>query len=1826
MSVLRTNGTNSTLIQNESNHVRFERCHFIGHVLSPNTSSDEYLTFREIAMDGYDLNLQQIEGSSANEIIVENSHLRDLSITNSKNITVQNNQIRRLYMTNDASIIIQLNTIFNNVGGGNNTRGLLLEGCVDASVLNNTVTDNTTGSRTRGIDILNSKNINILSNNIDARARYYWSMGIYIEGANTRNILVKENSIVSYYTTYYNLTSHGIYIDAGDSIYIIKNTIDGLYSDKPGHGISLNNIIAELEVDSNIVRNYQTTGIISNPPVNSHWKIRNNSITNVRTQGMNLGGTGGLYTNNTVNGVVAGNGINITASNATVSENRLLNIQAGAGIIVNGADNLIANNFIEAEGVGIAKGISLQENGTGSQIVFNSINITGTDVANGIGLEVLGGSNYTVKNNIFANNGGGYASYFTGKLNGDFNYNNYYSTKQKLARFNDTDFTNFSSFQAASGHEINGLAKNPFYSSDSVLQLNQVLLNDAAETGAGITTDIDATVRGASPDFGAIEYTPCSQDAGINEFVGLVNPLSVGSQNVNVELQNQGTGLLTSAVIHWEVNGVAQTPFNWTGSLAYKVNTEVTIGSYSFAGGESYKLKAWTETPNGGADCNLHNDTARAFDMATPMCGIYTIGGTDPDFTNFTDAAIALNNAGITCPVVFEIRDGIYDEQIKLYEISGSSAANTITFRSESRDSSLVELHYSTSNPSNDFTLAITGSDYISFEDMSVLRTNGTNSTLIQNESSHVRFERCHFIGHVLSPNTSSDEYLTFREIAMDGYDLNLQQIEGSSANEIIVENSHLRDLSITNSKNITVQNNQIRRLYMTNDASIIIQLNTIFNNVGGGNNTRGLLLEGCVDASVLNNTVTDNTTGSRTRGIDILNSKNINILSNNIDARARYYWSMGIYIEGANTRNILVKENSIVSYYTTYYNLTSHGIYIDAGDSIYIIKNTIDGLYSDKPGHGISLNNIIAELEVDSNIVRNYQTTGIISNPPVNSHWKIRNNSITNVRTQGMNLGGTGGLYTNNTVNGVVAGNGINITASNATVSENRLLNIQAGAGIIVNGADNLIANNFIEAEGVGIAKGISLQENGTGSQIVFNSINITGTDVANGIGLEVLGGSNYTVKNNIFANNGGGYASYFTGKLNGDFNYNNYYSTKQKLARFNDTDFTNFSSFQAASGHEINGLAKNPFYSSDSVLQLNQVLLNDAAETGAGITTDIDATVRGASPDFGAIEYTPCSQDAGINEFVGLVNPLSVGSQNVNVELQNQGTGLLTSAVIHWEVNGVAQTPFNWTGSLAYKVNTEVTIGSYSFAGGESYKLKAWTETPNGGADCNLHNDTARAFDMATPMCGIYTIGGTDPDFTNFTDAAIALNNAGITCPVVFEIRDGIYDEQIKLYEISGSSAANTITFRSESRDSSLVELHYSTSNPSNDFTLAITGSDYISFEDMSVLRTNGTNSTLIQNESSHVRFERCHFIGHVLSPNTSSDEYLTFREIAMDGYDLNLQQIEGSSANEIIVENSHLRDLSITNSKNITVQNNQIRRLYMTNDASIIIQLNTIFNNVGGGNNTRGLLLEGCVDASVLNNTVTDNTTGSRTRGIDILNSKNINILSNNIDARARYYWSMGIYIEGANTRNILVKENSIVSYYTTYYNLTSHGIYIDAGDSIYIIKNTIDGLYSDKPGHGISLNNIIAELEVDSNIVRNYQTTGIISNPPVNSHWKIRNNSITNVRTQGMNLGGTGGLYTNNTVNGVVAGNGINITASNATVSENRLLNIQAGAGIIVNGADNLVANNFIEAEGVGIAKGISLQENGIRLTDSLQLHQHHRYRCSQWSRTRSPRGH
>ncbi len=80
------------------------------------------------------------------------------------------------------------------------------------------------------------------------------------------------------------------------------------------------------------------------------------------------------------------------------------------------------------------------------------------------------------------------------------------------------------------------------------------------------------------------------------------------------------------------------------------------------------------------------------------LSGTYTIGGTLPDYSTILSATTALTTQGVSGSVTFNIRNGTYYEYIAITSIPGSSASDTITFQSESGDSSLVKITYNTNS------------------------------------------------------------------------------------------------------------------------------------------------------------------------------------------------------------------------------------------------------------------------------------------------------------------------------------------------------------------------------------------------------------------------------------------------------------------------------------------------------------------------------------------------------------------------------------------------------------------------------------------------------------------------------------------------------------------------------------------------------------------------------------------------------------------------------------------------------------------------------------------------------------------------------------------------------------------------------------------------------------------------------------------------------------------------------------------------------------------------------------------------------------------------
>jgi hypothetical protein len=237
-----------------------------------------------------------------------------------------------------------------------------------------------------------------------------------------------------------------------------------------------------------------------------------------------------------------------------------------------------------------------------------------------------------------------------------------------------------------------------------------------------------------------------------------------GKHSVSVTLANFGTNTLTKATIQWVLNGTAQAAYKWTGSLASDSSISILLGSYNFALGKSYNILAYSNDPNGTTDSNSLNDSASYFSPGSSLNGKYSIGGVSPDYKNFTDAVNSLSFLGVCGEVIFNVRDGSYTEQISIPAIPGASKLNTVTFQSQSLDSSKVILTYPSSNNYSDpnYTILLTNSQWVTIKELTIQRSD-TNlfSTVIslQNTASNNKFLN-NFITGMKSVSTSYGAFL----------------------------------------------------------------------------------------------------------------------------------------------------------------------------------------------------------------------------------------------------------------------------------------------------------------------------------------------------------------------------------------------------------------------------------------------------------------------------------------------------------------------------------------------------------------------------------------------------------------------------------------------------------------------------------------------------------------------------------------------------------------------------------------------------------------------------------------------------------------------------------------------------------------------------------------------------------------------------------------------------------------------------------------------------------------------------------------------------------
>ena len=158
---------------------------------------------------------------------------------------------------------------------------------------------------------------------------------------------------------------------------------------------------------------------------------------------------------------------------------------------------------------------------------------------------------------------------------------------------------------------------------------------------------------------------------------------------------------------------------------------------------------------------------AFTFSSHAQLAGSYTIGS-GGDYTTWNEAVDSLVSLGVSGPVIMNVFDGNYTEQLTIPAITGASATNTITFQSNSLDSSLVNLLF-LGNTTDEWVIRLNGASYINFKHLSITNTGTVDAQCFYflGGASNDTISNCILTGTSSNP-TNTDQALIFSSGSQD--------------------------------------------------------------------------------------------------------------------------------------------------------------------------------------------------------------------------------------------------------------------------------------------------------------------------------------------------------------------------------------------------------------------------------------------------------------------------------------------------------------------------------------------------------------------------------------------------------------------------------------------------------------------------------------------------------------------------------------------------------------------------------------------------------------------------------------------------------------------------------------------------------------------------------------------------------------------------------------------------------------------------------------------------------------------------------------------------
>lgn len=580
-----------------------------------------------------------------------------------------------------------------------------------------------------------------------------------------------------------------------------NNTIKGGYYGLTVYGPTGGTSTVDNQILNNTFEDYYSYGIYLG--YNSNTLVQGNDIS--RPTRVTVTTHYGIYTTSSV-------------FSARINANRIHNTHGGAssltsstyGIYFSGTDadsatvNVVSNNLIyDFNNSSLTYGI-YNSSSNGMHVLNNTVVLDNQNFVSSSTVysfyQTTTADNVVVKNNIFYNTTSGtgtkYGSYMSSSTSDIVFDNNVYYINSATGTNNVGYYsgaqTTLADWRTANAgtYDLNGFSRDPRFvdAPNHDYTPTSAVFNNLAEALPAVPADFFGVARGATPDPGAIEFTPAADDAATIALLSPAAPFAPGILPIEVAIQNLGVADLTEVDIYVNINdGVIDTTLPvFTHSpilLPSLARDTVTIGSFDFTS-PSYTITVWTSNPNGSVDANTANDTLVVNICAALAAGNYTINSAvvtgAGNYQTFNDAAAALA-CGILGNVTFTVApaSGPYNEQVTIGVVPGTGPAAQITFDGVTAATSLLThdgaMKYA--------TLLLDGADYVTVKNLTVESTSNSQGFAIQftNEADHNTVKNSVVRMSTTTTNSSSAVILA------SGSETSVS-VEGNTANHLLVD------------------------------------------------------------------------------------------------------------------------------------------------------------------------------------------------------------------------------------------------------------------------------------------------------------------------------------------------------------------------------------------------------------------------------------------------------------------------------------------------------------------------------------------------------------------------------------------------------------------------------------------------------------------------------------------------------------------------------------------------------------------------------------------------------------------------------------------------------------------------------------------------------------------------------------------------------------------------------------------------------------------------------------------------------------------------------